>query len=56
MASSIPIKYKLFLTDLLDPSIEAKQVLPLWVKVDLGVMAIKGYFTLPRSTELKSHH
>ena len=27
------------------------QILPLWVKVDWGVMAMKRYSTLPRSPE-----
>ena len=31
-------------------------VLLIWVRVYLGVMAMKGYSTLSRSTELKAHH
>ena len=34
----------------------SKQVLSLWVSVDLGVMAMKGYSILPRSPELEPHH
>ena len=33
-----------------------KQVLPLLIRVDLGVMAIKGYSTLPRSQELEPYY
>ena len=33
-----------------------QHVLPVWVSIDLGVMEIKGYFTLPRSPEEESHH
>ena len=33
-----------------------KQVLPLWVKVDLGVMAMKGYSSFPKGPELEPHH
>ena len=33
-----------------------KQVLPLRVRVDLGVMAIKGYATHPRSPQLEPHY
>ena len=33
-----------------------QQVLPLKIKVDLGIMAMKGYSTLPRSPELEPHH
>ena len=32
------------------------QVLPLWIKVDLGVMAMKGYFTFSKAPGLKPHH
>ena len=31
-------------------------MLPLWVRVDLVVMAMKGHSTLPRSSELEPHH
>ena len=33
-----------------------QQVLPLWVKVDLGVMAMKEYSTFPKIPGLESHH
>ena len=33
-----------------------KQVLQLQVRVDLGVMAMKGYSTFPRSPKLEPHH
>ena len=33
-----------------------KQILPLQVRVSLGVMAMKGYSTLPSYPELKPHH
>ena len=33
-----------------------KQVLPLWVKVDLGEIAMKRYFTLLRAPNLEPHH
>ena len=33
-----------------------QQVLPLWVRVDLEVMAIKGYSTLPKAPELELNH
>ena len=32
------------------------QILPLLIKVKLGVMATKKYSTLPRSPELTPHH
>ena len=35
---------------------ESKQALPLWVIVDLGVMVMKDYFTLPRSLELEPQY
>ena len=35
---------------------ELKQVLPLQIRVDLGIMAVNGYSTLSRSPELESHH
>ena len=40
---------KLYLTHRWD----SKQLLPLWVIVDLGVMAIEEYSTFPRSAELE---
>ena len=36
--------------------IGSNQVLLLWAKVDLGVMAMKGYFALFRDPELEPHH
>ena len=33
-----------------------EQVLPFWVRVDLGVKAMKQYSTLHRPTELEPHH
>ena len=33
-----------------------KQILPFHVKVDLGVMALKGYSTLTRSLEFELYH
>ena len=41
-----------FQTDLFDQ----EQVLPLWVRVDLGVMAMKSYSTLPESPEVESRY
>ena len=35
---------------LLDPEMVPEWV-PLWVREDLGVMKLKGYFTLPRASE-----
>ena len=32
-----------------------KQVLPLWVRVDLGVMVMKGYSIFPKAQRLESH-
>ena len=34
----------------------SKQVLPLQVRVDMGLMTIKGYSTFPRSQDLEPHH
>ena len=31
-------------------------VLPLWVKVDLVVMAVKGYCTFSKASRLKPHY
>ena len=55
MAPSIPTEYKYFfkqiyLTHNWEP------VLTVWVRVDLGVMTMKGYSTFPRSPELEPHH
>ena len=36
-----------FQTDLFDPEMGPKQVLPLQVRVNIGVMTIEEYFTLP---------
>ena len=33
-----------------------KQVLTLWVRVDLKVIAMKEYSILPKALQLKSHH
>ena len=35
---------------------EPKQVLPFWVRVDLGIMTMKGFFTLSRSPEQEPFH
>ena len=44
-------------TVLFDPEIGTYQVQPLWAKVDLGVIAIKGYSAfLQAPTLLKPHH
>ena len=32
------------------------KIIPLQVRVDLEIMAMKGYSTLPRSPELEPHH
>ena len=39
-----------------DKKMGSKQVLPLWVRVDLGIFAMKGYSTFPTATGLESHH
>ena len=41
---------------LFDPYIEPHQVLSFRVKVDLGMMAMKGYSTFPKAPGLKSRH
>ena len=33
-----------------------KWVLPLWVRVDLGVMLMKEYSIFPKTSELEPHH
>ena len=44
-------------TVLFDPKIRPYQVLPLWVRLDLGAMAMKGYSTFPKApTLLEPHH
>ena len=35
---------------------ECRKILGLWVSLDLGVIAVKGYSTLPRSSGLEPHH
>ena len=40
---------------LFDPQMGPEQVPPLWVRVDPGVMAMKGHSTFPKAPELKSH-
>ena len=35
---------------------DPKQVLPLRVKVDLGVMIMKEYFTFPKASDAVSFH
>ena len=49
--SSVPLQ-----KDLFDPMMEFKQVLPLGIRVELRVIAVKRYFTLTRSPELETHH
>ena len=40
-----------------DPYIGTYYVLPLWARVDLGAMALKGYSTFPKApTLLESHY
>ena len=36
-------------TVLFDPKIRPYQVQPLWIKVNLGVMAMKGYSSFPKA-------
>ena len=44
-------------TVLFNTLIGSYQVLPLWARMDLGAMAIKGYSTFPKASALlKSHH
>ena len=47
MVLNISIKTNDLRTDLFNPYIEPKQVLLLLVRVELEVMAMKGYSTLP---------
>ena len=35
---------------------EPLQVQPVWVRVDLGVMAMKGYSTFTKAPGLEPHH
>ena len=40
-----------------NPSIESYQVLPLWARVDLGAMAMKGYTAFAKAPAvLEPHH
>ena len=43
-------------TVLFDPLIEPYQVLPLWVRVDQGVMAMKRYSIFPKDSGLEPHN
>ena len=43
-------------TVLFDPLIGPYQVLPFWVWVDLGAIAMKVYFTVPRALRLDPDH
>ena len=43
-------------THLLEPLMEYYQLLRIWFRVDLGVITMKGYSTLPTSPELKLHY
>ena len=56
------IIYQVFLSntnnlkiDLFDSEMGPQQVLPLWVRVDLGVMSIKWYSALTISLELEPY-
>ena len=51
------INFKQFSLALFDPLIGPDQVLPLWDRVDQGVMAIKWYSAFPKAPAiLKLHH
>ena len=53
-SKSTQFKYQ---TVLFDPLIGPCQVLPCQARVDLGVMAMKGYLAFPKAPALlKSHH
>ena len=41
---------------LFNPKIGPYQVLPLWARVDLGAMAIKGYSAFPKAPTLLEPH
>ena len=43
-------------TVLFDPLIGPYQLLPLWPRVDLGAMAIKGYSAFPKAPALLEPH
>ena len=47
-----PIKFEFFL----NTSIKPEQIVPLQFRVDLGVMVMKRFFTLPRLPELEPRH
>ena len=44
-----------FQSDLFVLKMLPSQVLPIWVRLELGLMALKKYCTLPRSSELEPH-
>ena len=46
----------IFKKDLFNPFNRPGQELTLWIRMDLGVMAMKGYSTLPKLPELKPYH
>ena len=41
---------------LFDPYIGTYQVLPLWARVDLGAMAMKGFSAFPKTPVLLKSH
>ena len=45
-----------FITPRSDPSMEPQQILLFQVWINRGLMAMKGYSTLSRSSELEPHH
>ena len=45
-----------FQTVLFDLNVELLQIQPLRVRVDLGIMSMKGYSIIPRYPELEPHH
>ena len=47
------IFYQIYLTHGWHPH---RQILPLWIKVDLRIMSIKGHYTLLKSSELEAYH
>ena len=53
ISTSIQFKYQIFI---FDPLIGPYQVLPLWGRDDLGVMAMKGYSTFPKTPVLLETH
>ena len=48
--------YEYTTTVLFDPYIRLYQVLPPWVRVDLEVMAMKGYSVFPKAPALLEPH